>query len=81
MLFLGAESDPDSSKHTGGERGGRDGGGRKRTGRRNINESGGKEKYWADVMLQMQNARAHVIGNGREGAQERAAAASGRETV
>lgn len=32
-------------------------------------------------MLQMQNAPAHVIGNGREGAQERAAAASGRETV
>lgn len=32
-------------------------------------------------MLQMQNARAHVIGNGREGAQERAAAASGRDTV
>lgn len=29
MLFLGAESDPDSSKHTGGEKGGRDWGGGK----------------------------------------------------
>lgn len=48
--FLGAESDPDSTKHKGRERGGRKG-----MGRRNINETGVKEKYWADVMLQMQN--------------------------
>lgn len=26
-------------------------------GRRNINETGVKEKYWADVMLQMPNER------------------------
>lgn len=64
MFFLGAESDPDSSKHTGGRKRRRGG-----AGRRNINESGGKEKYWADVMLQMQNALVHVIGNGREGVQ------------
>lgn len=44
-----------TAENTGEEGGG--GSRRRRTGRRNINESGEKEeKYWADVMLQMQNA-------------------------
>lgn len=53
-LFLGAESDPDSTKHKGRNR--REGGGGKGWGGRNINETGVKEKYWADVVVQMQNA-------------------------
>lgn len=32
-------------------------------GRRNTNETGEKEKYWADVMLQMLNAQVHVRGS------------------
>lgn len=52
-LFLGAENDPDSA-NTRGETGGREGG--RREGERNINETGVKEKYWADVVVQMQNA-------------------------
>lgn len=32
-------------------------------GRRNINETGEKEKYWVDVMLQMLNAQVHVRGS------------------
>lgn len=32
-------------------------------GRRNINETGEKEKYWVDVMLQMLNAEVHVSGS------------------
>lgn len=32
-------------------------------GRRNTNETGEKEKYWADVMLQMLNAHEHVSGS------------------
>lgn len=50
-FFLGAESDPVGEKHKGRERKG------KRMGRRHINETGVKEKYWVDVMLQMLNAR------------------------
>lgn len=30
-----------------------------------------KEKYWADVVVQMQNARAHVSGSGRGGGHKR----------
>ena len=53
-LFLGAESDPDSTKHEGRNR--REGRGRTGQGGRNINETGVKEKYWVDVVVQMQNA-------------------------
>lgn len=56
-LFLGAESDPDSAKHKGrNRREGGEGSRGKRWGGRNINETGVKEKYWADVVVQMQNA-------------------------
>lgn len=65
-LFLGAESDPDSSKQEGGVR--------KRWGGWNINETGVKEKYWADVVVQMQNAWAHVSVSGE--AQKKAGAAN-----
>lgn len=51
-LFLVSESDPDGSKREGGW---------------NINENGVKEKYWADVVVQMQKAQAHVSGSRRGG--------------
>ncbi len=53
-------------------------GGGKGWGGRNINETGVKEKYWADVAVQMQNAWAHVSGSGRGGAQKKAGAAKRR---
>lgn len=53
-----------TQRNTGGE-GGRGEcweGGCEGVGRRNINETGEKEKYWVDAMLQMLNAEVHVSG-------------------
>lgn len=44
------------------ETAGREGGERKGWDRGNINETRVREKYWADVVLQMHNALAHVSG-------------------
>lgn len=54
-----------TQQNTGGE-GGREEGGEgscEGVGRRNINETGEKEKYWEEVTLQMLNAEAHVSGS------------------
>lgn len=58
-IILGTENDPDTAKHRGRRREGSCEG----VGRRNINETGEKEKYWADVMLQMLKAEVHVSGS------------------
>lgn len=64
-LFIGAENDPDRAEPKGRRREERgvcvcvcEG-----AGGRNTNETGEKEKYWADVMLQMLNAQVHVRGS------------------
>lgn len=45
---------------------------RDKGGERNINETGVKEKYWVDVVVQMQNERAHVNRGGGRGEQKKA---------
>lgn len=71
-LFLGAESDPDSSKQEGGG---------ERWGGWNINENGVKEKYWADVVVQMQKACVHVSGSRRGEHKRKRGLQRSRETM
>lgn len=70
-LFLGAENDPDTAESKGRRR--EEGEGAWRGGEED--EAGEKEKYWADVMLQMLNAQVHVSversGGGSQGEQQR----------